>query len=664
MPNSSERMDARLIDHGGPAPALDAGAVCQQQVQYAAVDDIERSPDRAHTTVLQMEESPRNLPGSGPAYEDESDNMTRSFWGIGLAALHSFFMMLPVVVVMLILTVVDVSFLIFEFSSGSERYEYVTLFTSFAFMVELLVHIGHLGPKRFFRYDRNWQIAETVIVSTSFVVEYFEFIIDHTFPSDEYHKYVAYMRAVRFLRVIIVAKTRSRTIIGAVRRLVSADRRRFQQDGYDLDLTYVLPHVIAMSWPSEKVEAMYRNHIDVVARFLDERHLSKYMVYNLCSERSYDESKFHHQVRRYRLDDHNPSELGMMVDFGEEVTRFLGGDPSRVAVIHCKGGKGRTGTMVCTYLLVSGLYRDATSALKQFGEQRTSHNAKSFQGVESPSQERYVRYLEALLKLRLPSLHDIPMRRVRLTRIAIYGVPKMYWDVGKLWFAIVTQPSTGRVVHYVSNPTVTFTHSLDDDAAATPGGGGGGGRRARTRTVAPDGTPDGLGGIEPFYGNMAISVRRKGQPRGAGRLVDGERFIEEYCPAGARDAWGEASTRFNASTTVSEAKSPLTDAMPDDPVVDIEFSTSAVQPFEGDSILKVFHNVDRPNTLKCPIQVWFHPSFEQDTMLLDRTKVDGPHKDTKGKKYSPEFAVEIGMQTVPGAQEEPEAAAAAALQQR
>jgi len=571
--------------------------------------------------------------------EEDLDRPSRHACVSLLAALHAFFMMLPVVIVMLLLTFVDVSFLIYEFSTGSERYEFVTLCTATAFFVELLVHLGHLGTKRFFMYDKYWQWAEAIIVSVSFVVEYVEFILDHALPEERIHHYVAYMRAARFLRVFILMKTRSRTIVGAVRRLVSADRRRFQQDGYDLDLTYVLPDVIAMSWPSEAVEAMYRNHIDVVARFLDERHANKYMVYNLCSERSYDESKFHHAVRRYRLDDHNPCELQMMLEFGDEVTKWKAEDPSRVVVIHCKGGKGRTGTMVCTYFLYSGLYSDATSALKQFGEQRTSHNARSFQGVESPSQERYVRYLEQVL--RRPD-RDIPRRRVRLTRFVMRGVPKMFWDIGKLWFAIITRPSTDRIVHFVSNPTVTFTHAVPEF-----------GSRGRGKSVAPDGANAGDLGIEPFFGNMAISVRRKNDPPGSGVLMDGPSFIAKYCPDGARDAMGVDATmaRFSGPESPKSPAPPTTsptgtDASPSDVVVDVEFSTSAIAAFEGDVVIKVFHNVDDPSTLKCPLQIWFHTAFEGDGMTLPRERVDGPHKDHKGKKYGPQFGVDLGFETV------------------
>ena len=63
---------------------------------------------------------------------------------------------------------------------------------------------------------------------------------------------------------------------------VSQNKRRYIDEHFDLDLTYVTDRVIAMSFPSSGSEALYRNSIRDVGEFLDKKHYGHYRVYNLC----------------------------------------------------------------------------------------------------------------------------------------------------------------------------------------------------------------------------------------------------------------------------------------------------------------------------------------------------------------------------------------------
>ena len=72
---------------------------------------------------------------------------------------------------------------------------------------------------------------------------------------------------------------------------------------------------------------MYRNKIDHVAKFFEEKYSDSshidYMIYNLCSEMDYDHRKFHGNVRRYRVDDHNVPSLEQMFELTDDVKEWL-----------------------------------------------------------------------------------------------------------------------------------------------------------------------------------------------------------------------------------------------------------------------------------------------------------------------------------------------------
>jgi predicted ATPase len=107
-----------------------------------------------------------------------------------------------------------------------------------------------------------------------------------------------------------------------IRKLASGHRNRYKTDGYNLDITYITPRIIAMSYPASGMEKMYRNPIKSVAKFLKEKHGDNYLVFNF-SDRKYDYSKFDNRVEEYEWKDHHAPKIVVLFEACKRMFEFL-----------------------------------------------------------------------------------------------------------------------------------------------------------------------------------------------------------------------------------------------------------------------------------------------------------------------------------------------------
>ncbi|KAB7504423.1 Phosphatidylinositol 3,4,5-trisphosphate 3-phosphatase TPTE2 [Armadillidium nasatum] len=296
------------------------------------------------------------------------------------------------IVIDMVVLIVD---LLNNSTTADDPLEYCSLAFSTYFVIEVLLRIFGLG---WWTYFSKWYNAlDFIIVMATFILSVLMVIIEDMDSNPA--NLLVILRLIRLVRIMRLFWQRRHIQVGA-RQFISQNKRRFQKDGFDLDLTYVAPRIIAMSFPSSGRIAMYRNDIKEVARFLNTKHKDHYRVYNLCSERHYDVRYFNGSVRRFTVDDHNVPSLKEMLEFSEDVRSWLSEDEKNVIAVHCKGGKGRTGTMICVVLIDTGLFKNAAQCLGYFGDRRTDKNAgDKFQGVETPSQSRYVGYYEQIVNI-------------------------------------------------------------------------------------------------------------------------------------------------------------------------------------------------------------------------------------------------------------------------
>ncbi|XP_010555987.1 PREDICTED: phosphatidylinositol 3,4,5-trisphosphate 3-phosphatase and protein-tyrosine-phosphatase PTEN2A [Tarenaya hassleriana] len=223
----------------------------------------------------------------------------------------------------------------------------------------------------------------------------------------------------------------SRSAVKAVqvkaRHVVSQNKRRYQEGGFDLDLTYITENVIAMGFPAGDmssgffgyVEGFYRNHMEEVIKFLETHHKGKYKVYNLCSERLYDVSLLEGKVASFPFDDHNCPPIQLITSFCQSAYSWLKEDIENVVVVHCKAGMARTGLMISSLLLYLKFFPTAEECMDFYNQKRCVDG----KGLVLPSQIRYVKYFERILTYF--NGENQPGRRCMLRGFRLHRCP--YW---------------------------------------------------------------------------------------------------------------------------------------------------------------------------------------------------------------------------------------------
>ncbi|EED15528.1 phosphoinositide phosphatase Pten/Tep1, putative [Talaromyces stipitatus ATCC 10500] len=168
--------------------------------------------------------------------------------------------------------------------------------------------------------------------------------------------------------------------------------------------------VIATSGPSSKYpKRAYRNPTDALVRFLDSKHGEDWAIWEFRAEGTgYPDSEVYDRIHHFPWPDHHPPPFSLIPAIMGSMRNWLHGETpgdekspdnsgeekkikkKRVAVVHCKAGKGRSGTVACSYLISQEGWK-MEDALQRFTERRMRIGFG--EGVSIPSQLRYVRYV-------------------------------------------------------------------------------------------------------------------------------------------------------------------------------------------------------------------------------------------------------------------------------
>eukprot|EP00124_Ichthyophonus_hoferi_P001818 Ihof_evm6s106 gene=Ihof_evmTU6s106 len=162
----------------------------------------------------------------------------------------------------------------------------------------------------------------------------------------------------------------------------------------DLDLAYILPNIVAMSFPGvgAVTDGFYGNALTDVAAFLNERHGGHMLIFNL-SERPYDYSILEGTVVEQGWPDLHAPPLDILFNTIHTAIRWLDDDPKNIIVVHCLAGRGRTGLFISCILLLLQISNTVEEAIGFFADRRYKGRKmrKGWYEIE-PSQYLYIKY--------------------------------------------------------------------------------------------------------------------------------------------------------------------------------------------------------------------------------------------------------------------------------
>lgn len=152
-------------------------------------------------------------------------------------------------------------------------------------------------------------------------------------------------------------------------------------------------------WPKKA----YRNPLDQLVAFLDRKHGQDWSIFEFRAEGTgYPDSEVYHRISHWPFPDHHPPPFAIVPNImaamrnwiqrlDEEEDRSPEKKNKRVAVVHCKAGKGRSGTVTCSYLISEEGW-SKEDALERFTSRRMRPGFGS--GVSIPSQLRWIDYVD------------------------------------------------------------------------------------------------------------------------------------------------------------------------------------------------------------------------------------------------------------------------------
>uniref|UniRef100_A0A3Q4I1S3 Tensin 3 n=1 Tax=Neolamprologus brichardi TaxID=32507 RepID=A0A3Q4I1S3_NEOBR len=209
------------------------------------------------------------------------------------------------------------------------------------------------------------------------------------------------------------------------------------EEAHRMDLTYITERIITIYSPPGCPEEIYLQNLWEIIPMLQSKHGQNYMV------RQVDEIKIAREILSLKVLDTGwvdllaPS-LDQIIGVCTAVENWLNAHLKHVLVLHCRGGKGRLGVLVASYIHFTSSSASADLSLDHFAMRRFYNDTLS--ALMTPSQKRYVWMLGSILKGRL-KMSPSPSF---LLCVVLYSLPKLRPDGGKQHKQVVCYDKNSR----------------------------------------------------------------------------------------------------------------------------------------------------------------------------------------------------------------------------
>uniref|UniRef100_A0A672FK25 Tensin 3 n=1 Tax=Salarias fasciatus TaxID=181472 RepID=A0A672FK25_SALFA len=196
------------------------------------------------------------------------------------------------------------------------------------------------------------------------------------------------------------------------------------EERHRIDLTYITERIITTFCPPGCPEEAYLHGLQEIVHMLQSKHGHNYMV------RRQDEHKLDLQSENITIldtgwvDQLAPG-LDQIFNVCTAMESWLQSDQRHVLVLHCRGGKGRLGVLIASYIHFSNTSASADLSLDHFAMRRFYNDKLS--ALMTPSQKRYVWMLGSVLK---GGLRMRPSPSFLLC-VVLHGLPKIRPDGGE-----------------------------------------------------------------------------------------------------------------------------------------------------------------------------------------------------------------------------------------